>query len=613
MKTRTSITTALIALALLGTSCQKEADMSGKGSLSLSIQAEGITGRPETKAVPGEAALLADAKVMIYKADFSGKVREYTFSQMPSTLYLPADSYRIDVEAGEIVRKAPAPASWDSKSYRGSSEVTIVAAQEKSVTVAARVCNTISKVTFDPTIEAMFNPGYSCTVGLSTSDAARQLTYTADKDGSEGYFLTEGFEPSLYWSFTGTLRKNGKTVTRSGEITAVEGGKRYLMNLKYTEKEGNLSFIVMVDDSTNDVFDDVIFVPVSTGVGETGKYEVWAGHFTAHAEVDESAYDTEKVFFEYSRADEDSWTRVSASRVSEGSFDARIGGLTPSTEYRYRLILTSKADESEEVIDAPSTITTDVAPQVPNASFETTSNTESGSYKSLFDPASEIAALQTQWWDSGNKGSTAVGASGVICYPVTDDVKDGEQAMCLQSRYVIIKFAAGNLFSGHFGNLVGTSGGTVFFGRPFTARPTAMRLWAKYSSGKINRTGNPPAGVAAGDYDKASLTVALGTWDYRKYGGDANSPILVNTTDSSTFVDYDTDPSTIANGLLLIEADDENSTNEWQQVTIPLNYRDENRYPTHIVISFAASMYGDYFTGYDNSRLWVDGVELLYE
>ena len=191
---------------------------------------------------------------------------------------------------------------------------------------------------------------------------------------------------------------------------------------------------------------------------------------------------------------------------------------------------------------------------------------------------------------------------------------DGEQSVCLESRYVIVKFAAGNLFCGHFGATIGTSGGTVFFGRPFTARPSAMRFWAKYSSGPVNRrASNAPDEIQKGDYDRASLRIAIGTWDYKKYGGDANSPILVNTTDESTFVDYTTDASTIAFGEKILQGDAENSTNVWQQITIPLDYKTTTAYPTHIMIAFAASMYGDYFTGCDSSKLWIDKVELLYE
>ena len=141
-----------------------------------------------------------------------------------------------------------------------------------------------------------------------------------------------------------------------------------------------------------------------------------------------------------------------------------------------------------------------------------------------------------------------------------------------------------------------------------------MRLWVKYSGGVINReSGNVPSDGKKGNYDKASIRIALGTWDYKRYGGDADSPVMINTTDVSTFVDFSTDKSTIAFGERLITSDDSNPAKDWIQMTIPLEYSSLTTYPTHIIISCAASMYGDYFTGYDNSKLWLDGMELLYE
>lgn len=216
--------------------------------------------------------------------------------------------------------------------------------------------------------------------------------------------------------------------------------------------------------------------------------------------------------------------------------------------------------------------------------------------------------------NNGNAGSTSVGSQYAICYPDASDFKEGSQSVCLQSRNVIVKFAAGNLFSGHFGETIGTKGGTVFFGRPFTARPTALRLWVKYTGGIIDcaESGVPDEGKK-GNYDKASIKVALGVWNYRKYGGDPDSPVKVNTTDVSTFVDYNTDESTIASGERIIPSDGSNPAKDWIQVTIPIDYRNKTTYPTHIIISCAASMYGDYFSGHDGSKLWIDGMELIYE
>ena len=609
MKIRT-LTTICLAAAVLMASCKDNMEPGLEGALCLSVQTRG-----DTKAAMSSEELLASADVRIYKADFSGMVRHYSYSQMPSEVYLPSGDYRIDVLAGEAAKESPSLASWEQKSYKGTADVTIEPSKSKSVTVAATVSNAISNIVFDASVAQYFEPGFTCKVSLKEDFSDAVLVYDSSLSGSDGYFIISGFEPSLYWSFSGTLKDGAASVVKSGEISAVEAAKRYNMSLKYVEKNGIVDVVILVDETTNDIYDDIVFVPVSTGISASSRYETWAGHFTAHADVDEAEYDPAQVYFEYRVKGTEDWTRsVAATRESEGSFSAVLSSLSPETEYEYRLVLYNTVSAAEEIVESISTFTTDVATQAPNSSFETVSKTESSNYYSFYDPSSSDPSLQTKWWCSGNKGSTTVGSSYQITYPDTSDKKDGNQSVCLESRYVIVKFAAGNLFAGRFGETIGTSGGTVYFGRPFTARPTALRLWCKYSGGTINRyQDNAPAEVAKGDYDKASLRIALGTWDYKTYGGDANSPILVNTTDESTFVDFTTDASTIAFGEKIIVSDEANSTNVWQQITIPLEYRNLNKYPTHIMISFAASMYGDYFTGCDSSKLWVDAVELLYE
>lgn len=603
-------TFAIISIAAAAlVSCQKQQIApEGEGCLSLSVSTDG------TKAAMTSDELLANADIRIYKDDFSGMVRHYRYSEMPQKIYLPAGGYRIDVLAGEAAKETPSYASWEQKSYKGSKSATITAGGSESITVVAAMNSIVSNISFDESVDTYFQAGYTCTVSLSTAEGA-SLSYTKAESGTDGYFIASGFEPSLDWTFSGTLA-SGEAFSKSGSIAAVEGGKRYRLALKYVEKNGLLDVDILVDDALNEVYDDIIFVPVSTGLASTGKYEIWGSRFTAYADVDENEYDQSKVYFEYRVAGSDAeWTRSeAAARASEGSYSAQITGLTGATEYEYRLVVTKAADGSEEIVDGTMTVTTEATPQVPNGSFETVSHDESGNYYSFYDPASSDPALQSKWWCSGNQGSTTVGSSYQITYPDASDKMDGAQSVCLESRYVIVKFAAGNLFCGHFGATIGTSGGTVFFGRPFTARPSAMRFWAKYSSGPVNRrASNAPDEIQKGDYDRASLRIAIGTWDYKKYGGDANSPILVNTTDESTFVDYTTDASTIAFGEKILQGDAENSTNVWQQITIPLDYKTTTAYPTHIMIAFAASMYGDYFTGCDSSKLWIDKVELLYE
>ena len=71
----------------------------------------------------------------------------------------------------------------------------------------------------------------------------------------------------------------------------------------------------------------------------------------------------------------------------------------------------------------------------------------------------------------------------------------------------------------------------------------------------------------------------------------------------------------IAHGQIISQdntTDNEGNTNGYIQFTIPLVYRNMNQ-PTYIVISAAASRYGDYFTGGLGSTLYLDELELVYD
>lgn len=609
MKNIKTLLLVVAAAALAG--CQSiEVDLTSRhqGSLQLDITMQDAAA---TRAAMGSQELLSSARVGIYMADFSGLVRSFAYSEAPSVIYLPADSYRVDVIAGEAAKQAPATASWEQKSYKGSKEFDITAGGSTSVQVEAKVCNAVTRIGFDKTIAETFAAGYTLSIGL---DADSQLVYDASKADQDGYFIVDGLdEPELAWTFSGKLSRDGSDFTKTGTIKGIEAGKLYKMTMKYTIKDGELVFELMVDYTTSVVDDTIIFEPLSTGLSASSRYEIWAGHATVHADVDESEHgDPSKVKFEYS-ADGSSWTTVDAVRGSEGSYEATIKGLTPATEYSYRLVIDG------EVIGEPMTFTTEEAPEVPNGSFENISKASSNaSYYVWYDPDCSDVASQTMWWGSGNgtadiNGSASMGLT--ITKPDESTKVDGDRSVCLVSQSIIGMLAAGNLFSGKFMGLVGTSGGRVAFGRPWTARPTALKCWVKYSTSTINIIKSTPAGVSVSksDYDRGMVRIALGTWNYRTYGGSKESPVLVNTTDEKTIIDFSKDPATIALGEHVIMGDASNSTNTWKEITIPIEYSDTNTYPTHIIISCASSYYGDYFTGSDSSKLWIDKMELIYE
>ncbi len=611
-----------LSAAALALSCSKteinsaSSSEKGEGAVTLGVSI------PQTKAAMTSDELLNTAKVKIYMGDFSGLVREYTYSAAPETIYLPADEYRVDVIAGEAAKESPAAASWEQKSYKGSKAFTVAAGTNTTVQVVAGVNNAVSKIAFDASVAENFETGYTFTIGL---DSETELVYDATKSGSEGYFIVDGLdEPEFVWTFSGNLAKDGSEFTKSGKIEGIEAGKAYSMNVKYTVKDGEVEFELMVDYTTEIVDDTVVFEPVSTGLSASSIYEIWAAHATVHADVDEVEFsDPSAVKFAYRAEGASDWTTADATRSSEGVYDAVLKGLTPATKYEYKLVIAGE-DQGEAM-----TFTTEAAPNVPNASFEYISLVTGKDYYKWYDPDCEAEDGRTMFWGSGNgEGPDGINGSASMNIKITvpsDDAKDGVRSVCAQSGSAVGKLAAGNIFTGQFAGLVGTKGGMVNFGRPWTSRPTGIRVWVKYAGGDVNIITDLPAGadLNKGDKDRGNIKIALGTWNFRTYGGTKDSPVQVNTTDASTFVDYRTDISTIADGELILFGDGYQQINggaketaavgEWRQVTIPFNYHRLNEYPTHIIISCAASMYGDYFSGSDTSKFWIDGVELLYE
>ena len=620
MKTTLKLIISLAA-AMMSAACNKYADndaATGAFSLRIVVPAEteqAAAAAPQTRIATramNQDELLNTAAIKIYRGDFTGLVREFVYSEMSGPIYLPAESYRIDIYAGEAAKQSPAVASFDQKSYKGSKEFTVTPGVTTPVQVEASVNNVITAVSFDQSVAATFS-NYTFKIGLDKEDTAQQLVYTASNAGAEGYFIATGFEPSLYWTFTATPADGSETFTKSGEIAAVEQGKKYAMNLKYTEHNGSLSFDLTVDTSTVEYDDQIVFEPVSTGLAASSIYEIWAAHATVHADVDEGEYGTENIFFEYRpAASQGEWSRTAANRDSEGMYSATLTGLTPATEYEYRLLVPDPQTKEPTVAGSSLTFTTEAAPTIPNGGFEAVSKNESSEYYSFYDPSSSIVANQTKWWDSGNAGSTYSISTTTITDPDTSNFKEGSQSVRLHSANVMgLKFAAGNIFCGEFAGVSGLDG-KVNFGRPFTGRPTALRFWVKYIGGKVDNAGGPEGSeLTTNDFDKGQIKFALGTWDNKKYGGSATCPVQVYTADKETFWQIDSIEGTIAYADIVLQGD--GSESEWQQVTLTLDYKDEATIPKYIIISAAASMYGDYFAGSSSSQLWLDGMELIYE
>lgn len=558
-----------------------------EGSLHLSVK------MPVTKAIADNAVITVAG---------ASKTRKFSPEDLPETMYLDAGDYSVSFEAGEILRENPCKASWEENSYRGESEVAIEAGKMSAVTLTVRSVNMVSCVTFHESIESSFKPGYSFTV---ETEPGVELIYTSQNSGKCGYFILDAEYADLKWKFSGELQSNGKRIEDSGCFEKVKPGVKYSMSPKYSSSDGYLKFDVLVDTDIEEYEDVIEINPYCGNLVASEPYEFWAAHATVKAFVDESKFQQQpKVEFAYRGGGSD-WQTVEAERMGGGMYQAVLTGLAPASKYSYKLYV-----DGNDVAD-PMHFSTEEAAQIPNGDFEATSNAESKKYTSFYDPSSSDPLLNKKYWDSGNSASASYGY--VIC-SASSDVPPGigsKTSAQLNSRYAIVKFAAGNIFVGEFAGLSGLNG-KVNFGRPWTSksRPSAVRFWYKYRGGKVNHTASG-CPLTKNDYDSFKMEFVLGNWPSSKYGGSKNCPVQVNTGNTKTFWKMDQLPETVA--YAFFSETGNGSLSQWKQVTRPFEYKSETEYPGYLYISIASSKYGDYFAGSDSSMLEIDNVEFVYE
>lgn len=318
--------------------------------------------------------------------------------------------------------------------------------------------------------------------------------------------------------------------------------------------------------------------------------------------------------FRYRKAGEEGWTDVTDVTIEGSNFRTHIAA-EPATTYEVKAF----CDEWETPVR---TLITDPVWELPNGGFEEWSAPDND--RKYWIP---FFTGKDPFWDTGNQGATTIREKDNVTTPA-DDPRPGSagtKSAKLESRWIFIKFAAGNLFAGEYFKTFNTNG-VVGFGRPFTHRPTALKGWVKFKGGKINRVDGMPSGteiIKDQTDENGIIYIALGTWRPEEYGtsvtdnngktwnfGTETTPVAVYTKDYGTFFNPKS-KDVIAYGEKIMV----NDINEWTEFRIDLKYRDDatNLVPTHLMIVCSASRWGDYFTGCDKSVLCVDDFELVYD
>lgn len=362
----------------------------------------------------------------------------------------------------------------------------------------------------------------------------------------------------------------------------------YNISIEATDAKGNVTAATMTI-KVSDVA--VVANPVIDA-------EVYARKATLHGTIAKDGVET--AGFNYRQQGTTQWIYAEAasdnSAYSKGdTFSAVIEGLEPGSTYEYCAVADGNATATIE------TFVSEAATQLPNSSFE-----EWGKKSRADILASDYNNI---FWDSGNHGSTysPIGATNLTTAS-TDFVHSGTYSARLESKSVFGVFAAGNLFAGQFLR-VNIPNGVLGWGRPFTNRPKAMKVWVKYTPGTVGNGGDK---IANGEMDRGIIYAALVDGSTMTDGSDTWPVIIMtNKGDESKAQLFDKNgDNVLAYGEHVFnEATPEEGL---MQIEIPIEYRKEGVKPANIIVVASASFYGDYFQGAAGSVMYLDDIELVY-
>lgn len=594
MKKLYTILTFCLFLASLGSCQNEELGQNAIGYLRLEVGTDKTTQtRAEDEYNPKQIAV----KIV----NSAGKTVEETddWTTWTEAIELPVGTYTIEASSAGFDGKT---AGWDKPYYAAKETVDIKMNTNTSKEIVCKLANVLVTVEFSDDFRAAFQ---SAVVGVSDkSNSDNKVTFEmrrASETGKAYFPVTDLISNLTVSNYKGELHSKKDT------ITGIKAQENVILRYRIASS-GSSNIGVTVDDATK-TYTYTIGVPVTATSTLVASANAWSSFAYLTAEVPSFAdiFDQSKLEFQYKTADAAEWTKVSTDITVEEKdkkFSTKLTGLTPATDYQYRLYYN---DGTEEGITSETVnFTTEAQTPLPNGNLD--SWYKSG--KTWYPVTENDYKVSGSFWDSSNPGTTTGAGALVNKNPTqgnsTTVHTSGGQSAELKSQYAsafgIGKFAAASLYTGKFNSLVGTNGAKIDFGQSFVSRPTALHGWFHYTSGKIDYRGNnTPEGLGEkGSDDLCSIYIAL-----------SKKQKQVDNTKTETFLDLENDGDIIAYGQL---SDAEAvTTNGWKEFTLNFKYKTLEPLETYyLIIVFSASKYGDYFTGSTNSVMYVDDLELVY-
>lgn len=602
--------------------CQNEDDLteSNVGYLTLEVGTDNTTITKAEEAYDPE-------QIAVQIIDATGKVVKETedYTTWTEAIALTPGKYKISASSNGFDGKS---AAFDKPYYAGLDSVTIVKGEDAKKTVTCKLANVLVTVEFDDAFKAAFKTAEIDVI--DTLNASTSLSFTKETaETMKGYFPVTGMFADLV-----VTNQKGTQHSRRDTVRDVKARDNVILRYKVAESEnGSTNINVTLDGSTR-TFIYTIGVPTVAKTTLTADAaNAWSSFAYLSARYSFAGIPDESKFaFEYQTDGASDWTKVTALEKGDGNtFTAKVTGLTPGTKYKYRLVY-----NEEEFASEPVEFTTEAQAILPNSSFDLWSNatittaleTTKKDVPYPLDPDKAIVygtsgdKSPISYWDSGNAGGAAMSK-----YPTQKFEENGKTGAILSSQYIGIpgimgKFAAGNIYTGHYYKTsMSPMGAQIFFGQPFTSRPTQLKGRFKYSRGTTVDYGEDPykSELSKSGGDQCGLYIALTDnegleCDGNKYAFEIDN--LASADDADHFkykntIDFsENNKNIVAYGT--ISETEAKGTGEWQDFVIDLKYRDLTRVPKYIIVVASASKYGDFFTGSTKSVMYIDDFELVY-
>ena len=615
---RTWYTFILCCLLTAFTACQNEDELGNSAMgylrLGLEVNTSSIT-RAEAEAYnPKQLAvqiLDANEEVVEETTNFDTEWKGKTFT-------LPVGTYTIKASSAGFDGKT---SGFEKPYYVGSTTVTIENGKTANPSVTCTLANVKVSVQFDESFTKAFSAAKVTVDDNADNAGISPLDFEMGKTAQSGYFPVTDLK-----AVVSATNQHGVTNTQTDEITGVKARDHYILQYKVGGTgNGNGNVSITVDESTKTYTYTVTISTFEEPTLTVSAVNAWAK--LAYLEGKALNVDTSKgtVTFQYRKKSTADWSSAAAT-LENDIYKATVTGLDPATTYESRLICNYNEDVFEGDVKE---FTTETATALYNGGFDNWYQNQKAWYPiaeadaTLFD---NHEGYLNSFWDSGNLGAAMMSKN-----PTEQETSDvhtaGGSAARLTSQFVgmfgIGKFAAGNLYTGHYYETVmSPMGAKLFFGQEFTSRPTKLKGWFKYNRGTNIDYGDDPykSELKKTEGDQCAIYIALAD-NVGLDGGGKNYAFEIDNSLSAdepenfkykNTIDFsDSNPNIIAYGT--ITETEAKGTGSWQEFTIDLEYRSLTRIPKYIIVVASASKYGDFFTGSSSSVMYIDDFELVYD